>query len=200
VPGSAAPIEPASKATPHATPDQVEPLTGELRRFHITVSKRFLGKLASARDALSHSHPYASTEEVLEAALDLLVAKKAKQKGLVKKPNPSLALSVAAKPRRRRAAANSSPATHALENPRRIPAEVKRAVWERDCGRCQWPVSSGGICGSTRRLELDHIVPVARGGQSSIDNLRVVCQLHNLLAARRSFGEAWMDRYTSPGS
>ena len=35
----------------------VEPLTAELRRLHLTVSKRLLAKLAAAKDALSHSHP-----------------------------------------------------------------------------------------------------------------------------------------------
>ena len=67
---------------PAARPDEVEPLTGDLRRFHTTVSKRFLAKLAAARDALSHSHPGADTEVVLEAALDLLLAANDKKKGL----------------------------------------------------------------------------------------------------------------------
>ena len=71
---------------PAARPDEVEPLTGDLRRFHTTVSKRFLDKLAAARDALSHSHPGADTETVLEAALDLLLAANDKKKGIVKKP------------------------------------------------------------------------------------------------------------------
>ena len=39
-----------------ARPDEVEPLTGELCRFHTTVSQRFLAKLAAARDGLSHRH------------------------------------------------------------------------------------------------------------------------------------------------
>ena len=67
---------------PAARPDEVEPLTADLRRYHFTVSKRFLAKLAAARDALSHSHPGADTETVLDAALDLLLAANAKKKGL----------------------------------------------------------------------------------------------------------------------
>jgi len=174
-------LTPASKAAFPAMREAVdiEPLTGELRRLHVTVSKRFLEKLAKARDALSHSHPDASTEAVLEAALDLLLVKKDGQKGLVKKPRTT-----PARPSGR---------------PRHIPAEVKRAVWARDAGRCQWPVESGGICGSTRLLELDHVVPVARGGTSSVENLRVVCRCHNRLAATRIFGEAWMERFTADG-
>jgi hypothetical protein len=38
-------------------------------------------------------------------------------------------------------------------------------------------------------------VPLARGGVSTVSNLRVLCDFHNQLAARRVFGEAWMDRF-----
>src|SRR6202521_4365657 len=173
---TAAPPCPPPAPLPAARPDEIEPLTADLRRFHTTVSKRFLAKLAAARDALSHSHPGADTEAVLEAALDLLLAANDKKKGLVKKPR----------------AAPTRPSA----SPRHIPAEGKRAVWTRDGGRCQWPVASGGVCGSTRRLELDHVVPVARGGASTTANLRVTCRFHNQYAARQAFG-AWMDQFTS---
>ena len=176
VPASAT-CPPRPAPLPVARPDEVEPLTGDLRRFHTTVSKRFLAKLAAARDALSHSHPAASTEAVLEAALDLLIAANDKKKGLVKKPRPSPARPSA--------------------SPRHIPAEVKRAVWARDGRCCQWPVTSGGIGGSTTRLELDHIVPLARGGASTVSNLRVLCAAHNQLAARQVFGEAWIDQFAA---
>jgi len=74
---------------------------------------------------------------------------------------------------------------------------VKRAVWERDEGRCSWPLDSGGVCGSTHRLELDHIVPWARWGGETVANLRVVCDAHNALAARREFGARCVERYRS---
>jgi len=168
---------PSRPDAPARQGDTVEPLAAELRRFHVTVSKRFLAKLSAARDVLSHSHPGADTEAILETGLDLLLAKHDQKKGLVKKPR-------AAPPR-------------PSERPRHIPAEVKRAVWTRDGGRCQWPITSGGVCGSTRQLELDHIVPVARGGASTVANLRVTCRQHNQLAARQVFGEEWMNQFSS---
>ena len=57
-------------------------------------------------------------------------------------------------------------------NPDRVPAHVSRAVWERDGGRCQWRLPSGEICGSTHRVQIDHIVPRAWGGPSTVDNIR----------------------------
>jgi hypothetical protein len=154
--------------------DTVEPLTAELSRFHVTVSRRFLAKLEAAREALSHSHPGANAEAILEAGLDLLLAKAAKQKGLVEKPR-----------RERRPA-----------KPDHIPAEVKRAVWARDGGCCQSPLENGGVCGSRHRLQFDHIRPKAQGGASTVDNVRVLCASHNLRAARIAFGDSWMDRCT----
>ena len=78
---------------------------------------------------------------------------------------------------------------------RYVPAHVRREVWKRDGGRCQWPLEGGGICGSTYQVELDHIIPVAKGGPSSAANLRCACKGHNLRAARQEFGDEVMDRY-----
>jgi hypothetical protein len=85
---------------------------------------------------------------------------------------------------------------HRRSGPRKhVPAAVFRAVWERDGGRCNWPLDSGGMCGSTHRLELDHVVPWARWGGETADDLRVVCHAHNKLAARQAFGARCVERY-----
>jgi hypothetical protein len=153
----------------------VEPLTAQLSRLHITVSRRLLEKLAAAKDALSHSHPRASDEEILEAGLDLVLAAHAKRKAIVAKP--------------RKARPPADPST--------VSAEVKRAVWLRAGGRCEWRLESGEVCGSTTRLEFDHHpIPRAHGGPATTDNIRLHCKPHNLLNARRVFGDAWMDRFT----
>ncbi|MFL5299346.1 MAG: HNH endonuclease [Anaeromyxobacteraceae bacterium] len=159
--------------------DETEPLTADLRRLHVTVSRRFLEKLAAARDALSHRLPDGGTEAVLEAALDLLLAAQDKKRGLVKKPR-------------------TSPAPPSASS-RHVSAAVRRAVFIRDGGCCQWSMSSGGVCGSRTRVELDHIVPVALGGASTVSNMRLLCACHNAVAARQVFGTRLMDRYTSRG-
>jgi 5-methylcytosine-specific restriction endonuclease McrA len=164
----------------------VDPKTAEQSRVHITVSRAFLRKLEAARDALSHSHPGASEDEILEAGLDLLLERAAKRKGLVKKPRKSPAA-----PRQARTERDGS-----ARDGRYVPAHIRRAVWQRDGGRCQFPLEGGGICGSTYRVQLDHVVPWARGGSSTIDNLRCACDVHNRQAARQAYGDAVMDRYT----
>jgi len=155
--------------------DLAEPLTAELSRLHVTVSRRFLDKLEAARAALSHGQHGASAESILEAGLDLVLKRHAVRRGLVEKPRPE---------------------SRAAESPCGIPAAVKREVWGRDGGRCQWPVDSGGVCASMVRVEFDHIIPRALGGSSRPGNVRLLCRFHNDLAARRAFGAGWMNQFT----
>ncbi len=177
-PAAGCPVNPAAPVSgPVAAPDpfKVQPLTAEQRRIHLTVSREFLRKLEAAQDALSHAMPDATPAEILEAGLELLLAQAAKRRGLVKKPREKI---------------RPTKGDH-------IPAHVQREVWERDGGRCQYPLASGSVCGATRHLELDHIHPKSLGGPSTADNLRVVCRGHNDLAARHVLGDEVMDRYGS---
>lgn len=202
-------VEPAGAAPPAGAPtrarDAVEPLTADLRRFHLTVTRDFLDKLQAAKDALSHARPDASTEDVLDAALDLLLADRARKQGLAVKARKPRAAPESAGGRADRAGMAPSECAGGLLAPRErgdpssdhVPAEVKRFVWKRDGGCCQWRFESGAICGSRRRVQVDHVVPRAQGGPSTVENLRLLCQPHNLLAARRVLGEEWMEQFTA---
>jgi 5-methylcytosine-specific restriction endonuclease McrA len=162
--------EPEARPT---IPMRVEPLTANESRIHLTVSSQFLDKLEAARRGQGHVQPGATKEQVIEAALDLLLEKQGRRRAEVKRPQK--------KPR-------PAKAEH-------VTAELKRAVWARDDGKCQWPVDGGGVCGSTTRLEIDHVVPRGRGGASTVENCRILCQAHNLEAARGVYGDEVMDRY-----
>jgi len=153
--------------------DELTPLTRDRARFHVTVSRRFLEKLESAKAALSHLRPGATAGELLEEGLDLILAEHARRKGLVAKARP--------------------PGKAKDAN---VPAHVRRAVWLRDRGRCQWPLDCGGVCGSRVRIELDHVRAKALGGKATVDGMRLLCRFHNQFAARLAFGDAWMDRFT----
>ncbi len=75
---------------------------------------------------------------------------------------------------------------------RHIPAAVKRAVRERDGEQCTFVSDTGRRCESRTRLELDHIEPVARGGESTTDNIRLRCRVHNQYEAECTFGPEFM--------
>ncbi|MEO7868641.1 MAG: HNH endonuclease, partial [Candidatus Eisenbacteria bacterium] len=52
----------------------------------------------------------------------------------------------------------------------------------------------GHRCQCDSRLELDHIEPVARGGETTVENLRLRCRAHNQHEAERVFGAGFMER------
>jgi len=173
---SAPPRAPATPTEPSPARDDrpvVEPLTADLARLHVTVPKRLLSKLDRARDALSHSKPGASTAEILDAALDLLLDRAAKRKGLVSKPQAKL-----------------RPA-----KPETVRASVLREVWKRDGGRCQFKLANGQICGSTCRVEAHHREARAHGGgHATAEDLVLLCDVHHDVVTREQFGDDWIDR------
>ena len=69
---------------------------------------------------------------------------------------------------------------------------VRRAVWARDGGQCTFESDTGHRCACRRGVELDHVRPVAKGGESTEDNLRLRCRAHNQYTAEREFGAAFM--------
>ena len=147
-----APASPRPAPTLAPPPSTIEPLTAELVRIHLTADKRLAEKLERAKDALSHARPGAGIAEVLEAGLDLLLERHAKRRGLVEKPRSA-----------------TRPAS-----PDHVPAHVKREVWARAQGRCEAPLASGGVCGSTRRLELHHVVEDEIAGTDLVRAVEIV--------------------------
>jgi HNH endonuclease len=67
-------------------------------------------------------------------------------------------------------------AIHAYDGQRLPSAEwyiVKTIVLARDNNTCAY-------CGGTRKLHVDHVVPVIRGGSNAFDNLTTSCRACNL--------------------
>ncbi|HEX6997479.1 MAG TPA: DUF222 domain-containing protein [Gammaproteobacteria bacterium] len=56
-----------------------------------------------------------------------------------------------------------------------VPAAIERALWARDKG-CRFPG-----CGRTRYCDAHHIVHWSRGGETSLDNLILLCSKHHAL-------------------
>jgi hypothetical protein len=168
---------------------EIEPLTADLRRLHLTVSTRLLDKVAAARQGLGHALPGATTEQILEAALDLLLDQQARRRSQVKRPRSDVppAAPAASSPASPPALGSAGTAATAA---RHVPAAVEREVRLRDGDRCQFPLDAGGACGSTDRVQLDHVLPLALGGQTAAANLRCACARHNRRAAELALGPA----------
>lgn len=59
-----------------------------------------------------------------------------------------------------------------------IPQGVRQMVWRRDGGRCVQ-------CGADVNLHFDHIIPVAKGGATTVENIQILCAPCNLSKGAR---------------
>lgn len=153
-------------------PARVTPVSAETYDLHARVPMRARDNLRLAQDLLGHALPSGDIGEILDRALVVYVAQLKKRK-----------FGADAKSRRARKSVRR----------RCIPAHVRHAVLKRDGGQCTFVGTTGNRCQARKRIEFDHVVPVARGGQATVENMRLRCQTHNQYEAERRFGKAFMD-------
>jgi 5-methylcytosine-specific restriction endonuclease McrA len=60
-------------------------------------------------------------------------------------------------------------------------SQIQREIWERDNGQCT-------NCGSMYAIEEDHRHPKGKGGQHTIENMRLLCRSCNQRAAVTHYG------------
>lgn len=74
-------------------------------------------------------------------------------------------------------------------------AVERELVRIRDGDQCTYVLTNGQKCGAKAYLEIDHIIPFAKGGEASLENLRQVCRNHNQWLAIQEFGHHKMKPY-----
>jgi 5-methylcytosine-specific restriction endonuclease McrA len=157
----------------------VTPLAPDRFAVQLTISGATRDKLERARDLMRHKNPSGDLATLLDCALDVLVAQLEKKKfGATTRPRATKT--------RSRATGNKA------SDPSYVSAAVRRAVRARDCDQCTFVSASGQRCAERGCLEFDHITPVARGGQPTVENLRLRCRAHNHHAAVLAFGRVFM--------
>jgi 5-methylcytosine-specific restriction endonuclease McrA len=158
----------------------LEPLSADQWSMRVTIDAALKGDLEKLKCLLSHKLPDGNVAEVLREAVRCAIEKHGKRRGAVK-------------PKRERKPAERKGSPAGAREP--IPAAVKRAVWERDGGRCAYVSAEGHRCESRWQLEYDHVEPASRGGPSTVENTRLRCKGHNLLHAEKAFGREHMARF-----
>jgi hypothetical protein len=150
------------------------PLTLDRVRIGFDAAVVLMRLIDRAKLILRHKYPEGRLEDVLRDALEILLERKDPEKRLGPKEG-EIGGVIAPEPR----------FLAAWRGGRYIPARVKRAVWQRDDGRCTWRLDDGRWCGSRDALEFDHFRPFAKGGRSDdARNVRLLCRMHNRLAAQ----------------
>jgi hypothetical protein len=126
-------------------------------------------------------------EQVIGAAVDLLLEKQARARGLVKRPRKTVA-----------ATAIEAPVTHPAPPTQPTPAPTSPEVSNRMASESPMAIEPPPL----RRDGPREAIPVAvkravwkRDGGRTEDNLRLLCGRHDQLAAPQAFGSRCVERY-----
>lgn len=154
----------------------ISPLSEQTFKIQFTASRPFKDKLRLAQDLLRHRVVDGDIATILERALDVLIDRVEKERfGIGRKP------------------ANARKEAGRTTSSRHIPDAIKRAVYERDGGRCTFTDDRGHRCPETGNLEFDHVDGFARTHEHDIGRIRLLCRAHNQHAAEQSYGRAFME-------
>jgi hypothetical protein len=151
----------------------LKPLAPKRYALQLTIDQETHDALRYTQELLSHELPSGDVAKVLGMALKALISQLEKRK---------FAATDTPRPRRPGSSAN----------PRYIPSDIQRAVWTRDQGQCTFVSEEGHRCAERKFVEFDHVQEVARGGEATVDGIRLRCRAHNQYEAERTFGAEFM--------
>lgn len=156
-----------SSAPEIAKPDRINVISDRHVEMKFTAPIDLPKKVEQLKGWLAHKYPKLSHGELFDKLCDL---------GL-NEWNP-------AKMQNRKIAA---PRKRSVIQPK-SQAQIRREVFQKADTQCE-------NCGSSHALEIDHIQPRALGGNSSAENLRLLCRSCNQRAAIKKFGVKHMGSF-----
>lgn len=180
-------------------PEKIRPISQNLNEVKCSVSDEVLSKIEKLKGLLAHSNPNISLAELLDKLCDLGIkewdlgvrrsgahSKKvnkqdARRKDQAKAPQPQVASD---SPAPARVTVRQNPNTKRMH----ISNPIQREVWRNANSQCEQ-------CGSTHALQIDHIIPKAKGGQDDTENLRLLCRNCNQRSAIEHYGQMKMDQH-----
>jgi hypothetical protein len=199
----------------------MEPLSPGRYRVQFSADTELKNKLELARDLLRHTLPNGDLAPIIARALDLLIEQLMKRRvgaptqrraerpkvshsptspsGKDARENEHTPAS-SVPPPRAPAPSDSGSAPSAFDSTTPDPPgaaidqATRRAVLERDGLGCTWRGPDGVRCNAKAWLEYDHIQPRGKGGDSSPNNVRLLCRAHNRRAAEQTYGRSHIER------
>jgi len=159
----------AATPAPRFRAGVVTPLAPERYKLQVTLARETHEKLRRAQALARHTLPDGDVGSILDRALTLLINDLERRKFA-------------------RVASPRSKPDESTASGCHIPAAVRRAVWQRDEGRCAF-IGRTGRCRETAFIEFHHVAPYAVGGTATADNIQLRCRAHNQYEARLFFGD-----------
>ena len=170
VPGRVAPAAPRVDALV-ASSGSAEPLSPGRYKVQFTASAGLRDKLQRLQALMRSEVPNGDIAEIIERAVTEKLERVEARR-----------FAKASAPRKTLGGTDTRPAS------RHIPAAVRRAVHERDGGRCRFVDDQGRRCSERTRVEFHHRHPFAMGGDHGLGNVSLLCPTHNRHLAEHDYG------------
>jgi hypothetical protein len=168
-----APTGPLARSNAEARPATVEPLSPARYKVQFTAGQVLRDKLERLTALMRSEVPDGDLAAIIERAVsEKLQRLEARRYGRAKAPRKTLADTV------------TTPRS------RKVPAALRRAVYERDEGRCTFVDMQGRRCAERHRLEFHHDFPFGKGGETGLVGLKLLCEQHNRYLAEVDYGKA----------
>jgi 5-methylcytosine-specific restriction endonuclease McrA len=143
----------------------------------IELSEDDANEFKRAREVLSHAMPDASLGQILGR----LAKEFHQRKDPLRKPTSS---------RRPTSQRKAVTVKHGS-----MTSLTRRELIRRAGGKCSFVNQRTGVkCESRWQLEVDHVIPKAKGGTDEPSNLRCLCRKHNQFVADAEFGREFMQK------
>lgn len=186
--------EPGARPVLQMTPPAMKrgkltPLAPGRFKVELTADQELHDMLLQAQAFMRHKNPKGDLATIIKEAMRLLLDDvKRKKFGATKRSKTSAKSGQRATEQAERKSSTEG------KNSRYIPAEVRRAVAERDGYRCAFVSEDGQRCTETGFIEFQHTEPHGKGGPPTVENITLYCQAHNAYAAAQDYGAEFIER------
>jgi 5-methylcytosine-specific restriction endonuclease McrA len=154
--------------------------------LEIPMSEEQMQLLQEAKDLASHILPEASWAQVIAFLAQKHIEKVKGRDRASTQVSPENRNTTQANQHKKQLVLHTTQGFFAKQKRKYITLKVRRELFQRAIHCCEYiDPASGRKCESRYQLEIDHRVPLARGGEDQHENLRVLCRTHNLLSARQ---------------
>ena len=154
-------------------PERVRMLSEEEVLIQFKTSREVLENLDELKALLAHGlGSLNGYGEVIAKLADRVLKEEKKKRGIQQTEPISPGANVKASARK--LPAESNPGTRTASR------AISRQVWQRAKGCCEYvDPKTARRCGSRFALEVDHVRPWARGGETAMENLQLLCSAHH---------------------